>query len=72
MEFSENRAFVPLESLMKKTFDRIMEDPTFKSIIDRLAEKNNGQNLDLVFSYKDGYDVASGQRRFLVSNLSYF
>ena len=28
MEFSENRAFVPLESLMKKTFDRIMEDPT--------------------------------------------
>ena len=68
MEFTEDKAYAPLKSVMEKTFDRLMEDETFKSIVERLTRKNKGHELKLQFSYKCGYDVASGQRRYLVSN----
>ena len=65
---TETKASVPLKNLMEKTFDRIMEEPTFRDIVENLSENNNGHNLKLLMSYKTGFDVASGQRRYLVSN----
>ena len=65
---TETKASVPLKNLMEKTFDRIMEEPTFRDIVENLSENNNGHILKLLMSYKTGFDVASGQRRYLVSN----
>ena len=64
---TETKATVPLKNMMEKTFDRMMEEPNFKDIVDNLSENNNGHELKLQFSFKTGYDVASGQRRYLVS-----
>ena len=63
---SEEKASVPLKDMMTKTVDRHLEDQEFVTFTNRIAKKNNGKTK-LVVSYKTGFDVASGQRRFQVS-----
>ena len=65
---SDEKASVPLRDMMKKTVDRHLEDPNFVTIVKRLEKKNNGKNVILEASYKSGFDVASSQKRYNVSN----
>ena len=65
---SEEKASVPLKDMMIKTVDRHLEDQEFVTIVNRIAKKNNDKNLILEASYKTGFDVASGQRRYQVSS----
>ena len=67
IEITEDSAIVPLEDMMIHTFDRHMLDPSFKEMVVRLVKRNDGEKLKLVFYYKSGYDVASGQSQFKVS-----
>ena len=67
IEITEDSAIVPLEDMMIHTFDRHMLDPSFREMVERLVKRNDGEKLKLVFYYKSGYDVASGQSQFKVS-----
>ena len=72
IEITEDSAKVSLEDMMLHTFDRHMEDPVFRSMVERLVERNGGEKTKLQFCYKAGYDVASGQSQFKVSAISFF
>ena len=67
IDVTEDCAQVPLEELMIKTFQRHMEEKSFKKMIYQLTRKNNGKRVKLHMYYKSGYDCASGQSRFKVS-----
>ena len=41
---TETKTSVPLKNMMERTFDNIMEDPTFKEIEDILSENGNGHD----------------------------
>ena len=70
IKVTETSAEVPLKDLMIKTFHRHMEEKSFKKMIYQLKTKNGGKNLKLHMYYKSGYDVASGQSKFKVSEKS--
>ena len=72
IEITEDSAKVSLEDMMLHTFDRHMEDPVFRSMVEGLVERNGGEKTKLQFCYKAGYDVASGQSQFKVSAISFF
>ena len=72
MKITESCAQVPLKELMIKTFERHMLEKSFKKMIYQLTTKNKGKKLKLHMFYKSGYDVASGQSRFKVSQKYYF
>ena len=70
IKVTETSAEVPLKDLMIKTFHRHMEEKSFKKMIYQLKTKNRGKNVKLHMYYKSGYDVASGQSKFKVSEKS--
>ena len=70
IKITESSAQVPLKDLMIKTFHRHMEEKSFKKMIYQLQTKNGGKNVKLHMFYKSGYDVASGQSKFKVSENS--
>ena len=70
IKITETCAEVPLKDLMIKTFYRHMEEKSFKKMIYQLQTKNGGKRVKLHMFYKSGYDVASGQSKFKVSEKS--
>ena len=66
---TEDKAYVPLKNLMIKTVDRFLESEDFVTTVNRLEKKNDGNTLNIEASYKAGYDVASGQKRYQVSQI---
>ena len=67
IEVTEDEAKVPLDDMMEKTFDRHMEDDSFRENVDRVHKRNGEEILKLEAYFKAGYDCASGQSQFKVS-----
>ena len=51
MEFTEDKAYVPLKSIMEFFFDRFMDGETFKSILEKLTKKGNGHDASKILNY---------------------
>ena len=71
IKVTEDEFIVPLDDMMEKTFERHMEDDSFRKNVDNVYKRNGEEIMELEAYYKAGYDCASGQSQFKVSTLNF-
>ena len=71
IKVTEDEFSVPLDDMMEKTFERHMEDDSFRKNVDNVYKRNGEEIMEMEVYFKAGYDCASGQSQFKVSTLNF-